>query len=113
MGKKKRHDSREEDLYGNAAGAIGGLVMVTGGLMLVKIKTGLPWVVTILLVAGVLVGLGYAAWKVKTTVQRRWAHKPADAPAPAAALAQEDLPGTTAGCSRDVMMIGLVGGAWG
>lgn len=86
MGKKEQ----EEDFYGNMAGGIGGLVMVFGALMLVKIKTGLPWVVTILLVVAVLIGLGYAAWKVKTTVQRRWNSKPADAPA--AALAQEDLP---------------------
>ncbi|MFG3001895.1 FtsK/SpoIIIE domain-containing protein [Streptomyces sp. NPDC048340] len=90
MGKKRQE--QEEDFYGNTAGAIGGLVMVFGGLMLVKIKTGLPWPVAVLLVVAVLIGLGYAAWKVKTTVQRRWNSKPADAPAPAAALAQEALP---------------------
>lgn len=91
MGKKRQE--QEEDFYGNTAGAIGGLVMVFGGLMLVKIKTGLPWPVAVLLVVAVLIGLGYAAWKVKTTVQRRWAQKPADTPAPAAVLAQEAPPG--------------------
>ncbi|MGW8558140.1 FtsK/SpoIIIE domain-containing protein [Streptomyces tubercidicus] len=93
MGKKKsrRDDGREhDDIYAHTAGAIGGLGMVTAGLIAIKTKLGLSWPGTILLTAGGLVALGYAAWRVKTGVMRWWASKPAEAPS--TALAQESPP---------------------
>ncbi|MFF1360658.1 FtsK/SpoIIIE domain-containing protein [Streptomyces sp. NPDC058297] len=89
MGKKRnRHDDDQvEDIYGQSAGAIGGLVIVLGILYAIKDKTGLPWPAAMLLTVGVLVGLGYLAWRVKTEVVRRWARKPAEASS--AAVAQE------------------------
>ncbi|MET7727531.1 FtsK/SpoIIIE domain-containing protein [Streptomyces mirabilis] len=89
MGKKRnRHDDdRVEDIYGQSAGAIGGLVIVLGILYAIKDKTGLPWPAAVLLTVGVLIGLGYAAWWVKTEVKRRWAREPAEASSKA--LAQE------------------------
>ncbi|MEV0324584.1 FtsK/SpoIIIE domain-containing protein [Streptomyces sp. NPDC050658] len=95
MGKKrKRHDrhyeEREEDFYGQLGAAIGGVVMVTAVLYAIRDWLGLPWPATILLVVGVLIGLGYAAWWVKSRVQRAWAKKPAEK-APNT-LAQESPP---------------------
>ncbi|MBC9730224.1 FtsK/SpoIIIE domain-containing protein [Streptomyces sp. TRM68367] len=97
MGKKRnRHDDdRVEDIYGQSAGAIGGLVIVLGILYAIKDKTGLPWPAAVLLTAGVLVALGYAAWRVKTEVVRRWARGPAEAQSKA--LAQESPPDATNG----------------
>ncbi|MGV9892074.1 hypothetical protein [Streptomyces sp. NPDC003395] len=68
----RRRAQQQEDIYGEMAGAIGALAIITGALAAVKDKLGLSWPVTILLVAGVLVGLGYAAWKVRVAIQRRW-----------------------------------------
>ncbi|MFJ2202372.1 FtsK/SpoIIIE domain-containing protein [Streptomyces violaceusniger] len=92
MGKKRnRHDDdRVEDIYGQSAGAIGALVIVLGILYAIKDKTGLPWPAAVLLTVGVLIGLGYLAWRVKTEIVRRWARKPAEASS--AALAQESPP---------------------
>jgi S-DNA-T family DNA segregation ATPase FtsK/SpoIIIE len=64
--------AQQDDVYGEMAGAIGGLVVVTGILAAVKDKLGLNWPATILLVAGVLLGIGYAIWKIRTALQRRW-----------------------------------------
>ncbi|MFF1401247.1 FtsK/SpoIIIE domain-containing protein [Streptomyces sp. NPDC058287] len=75
------------------AGAIGVLVMVGAGLTALKTKLGLPWWATILLTAGALVVLGYAAWWAKTRIKRWWAREPAQAPS--AAQAQETPPGAT------------------
>nr|WSX25652.1 FtsK/SpoIIIE domain-containing protein [Streptomyces tubercidicus] len=99
MGKKKhqhrhQYDSREsDDIYGHTAGAIGGLGMVLACLIAIKNKLGLSWPATVILTAGGLVALGYAAWWVKTTVVRRWARKPAEAPS--VALSQESPHGPT------------------
>jgi len=60
-------------MYGQAAGAIGVLVIVFGLLAVIKDKLGLNWPATALLTAGMLVALGYLAWKVKVTVRRLWA----------------------------------------
>ncbi|MGW2866342.1 FtsK/SpoIIIE domain-containing protein [Streptomyces sp. NPDC001205] len=78
---------QDEDVWGQSAGAIGALVIVLGCLMVIKDKLSLSWPTTVLLVFGVLVGLGYAAWWLKTHVPRWWAHAP-DEGAPAA-LAQD------------------------
>lgn len=87
MGKKRNqhHDDRVEDVYGQSAGAIGGLVIVLGILYAIKDATGLPWPAAVLLVVGVLVGLGYAAWRVKTWIKRGWAREPAAASSTASA----------------------------
>ncbi|MDX2921891.1 FtsK/SpoIIIE domain-containing protein [Streptomyces sp. NE06-03C] len=82
---KKSKSEAEEDVWGQAAGAIGVLVMVTGGLAAVQDKLGLSWPATIALCAGVLIVLGYAAWWIKTTVKARWGREPQ----PATALKQE------------------------
>ncbi|WP_372412405.1 FtsK/SpoIIIE domain-containing protein [Streptomyces luteireticuli] len=71
-------DDRVEDVYGQSAGAIGGLIIVLGILYAIKDRTGLPWPAAVLLTVGVLVGLGYLAWRIKTEVVRRWARQPAE-----------------------------------
>lgn len=92
MGQKRQRrdrnkEEREEDFYGQLGMAIGGFGTVAAVLYAIKTKLGLPWPVTILLVAAVLVALGYAAWWVRSRVQRLWAKKPAEKTS--AALAQE------------------------
>ncbi|WP_372412072.1 FtsK/SpoIIIE domain-containing protein [Streptomyces luteireticuli] len=79
-----------EDVYGQSAGAIGGLVIVLGILYAIKDQTGLPWPAAVLLTVGVLVGLGYLAWRIKVEVVRRWARQPAEASSEV--LAQESPP---------------------
>lgn len=82
MGKKQQVS---EDTYGQAAGAIGGLAVVFGILAAIKDTLGLSWPATVLLVAGVLVGLGYLAWRLRAGVRQLWAHQPQ----PAAVLKQK------------------------
>ncbi|MFF7954042.1 FtsK/SpoIIIE domain-containing protein [Streptomyces griseorubiginosus] len=59
-----------EDMYGQAAGAIGGLAVVFGVLAAIKDKLGLSWWATVLLTAGVLVGLGYGAWQLRARLKQ-------------------------------------------
>lgn len=102
MGSKTRRRARqEEDLYGELAGAIGGLVIVTGMLGAIKAKLGLSWPVTILLTAGLLVLLGYLAWKVRTAVIRRWTQ----AAQPAAVLKHEAPPTAADGAETAVQAV--------
>ncbi|MFJ4717466.1 FtsK/SpoIIIE domain-containing protein [Streptomyces sp. NPDC088785] len=75
------------DSYEHAAGAIGVIAMVLGGLVAIKVKTGLPWWSVILLTVGVLITLGWAAWWAKTKAAQLWAREPAKATS--TALAQE------------------------
>ncbi|MFF3312965.1 FtsK/SpoIIIE domain-containing protein [Streptomyces sp. NPDC002952] len=82
MGKKKQQVS--DDAYGQLAGGIGALAIVFGVLAAIKGKLGLSWPATVLLTAGVLVALGYAAWKARTALMRAWAGEKQ----PAAAMAQ-------------------------
>ncbi len=85
MGKKQQARQAEEDVYGQAAGAIGGLAIAFGILGAIKDKLGLSWPVTVLVAVGALVALGYGAWKLKTGLRRLWAGQKQ----PAAALKQE------------------------
>lgn len=71
MGKKKQQVS--DDVHGQMAGAIGGLVIVFGILAAIKDKLGLSWPATVLVIAGALVVLGYLAWRIRTGVRRLWA----------------------------------------
>ncbi|MEU3550672.1 FtsK/SpoIIIE domain-containing protein [Streptomyces longwoodensis] len=68
----KRRAQQQEDFYGELAGAVGGLVIVTGILGAIKAKLGLNWPATILLTVGVLVALGYGIWKARVALQRHW-----------------------------------------
>ncbi|MEU3777995.1 FtsK/SpoIIIE domain-containing protein [Streptomyces sp. NPDC032472] len=93
MGGKQGQERSGEDSYGQAAGALGGLVIVFGVLAAIKDRLGLSWPATVLLTAGVLVLLGFLAWKVRTALKRLWAREsqPAavqDSVQPGAALAE-------------------------
>ncbi|MFF9691035.1 FtsK/SpoIIIE domain-containing protein [Streptomyces sp. NPDC014623] len=83
MSKRKSKAQAEDDMWGQAAGGIGVLVMVTGGLAAVKDKLGLSWPATLALCVGTLIALGYAAWRIKNSVKRRWASEPAAKPSTA------------------------------
>ncbi|MER6288462.1 FtsK/SpoIIIE domain-containing protein [Streptomyces sviceus] len=90
MGSGKAQKSQvSEDIYGQLAGGIGFLAVVFGVLAAIKDKLGLSWPATVLLVAGVLVGLGYAAWQLRTRLKRWLASEPQ-----ATALKQEAAPAT-------------------
>ncbi|MGW3765925.1 FtsK/SpoIIIE domain-containing protein [Streptomyces sp. NPDC005131] len=100
MGKRNQPKHNNEETYGQLAGAIGGLVIVFGVLAAIKDKLGLSWPATVLLTAGILVALGYLAWRLRTTVARLLAgDKNAvaalkqDAPATALEAAQAELEG--------------------
>lgn len=98
MGKKSQ-GKQNEDVYGQSAGAIGGLVIVVGVLAAIKDRLGLSWPATVLLTAGVLVGLGYLAWRLR----RAAAHLMEGGPRATVALKQE-APGKGAdGPSIDVV----------
>ncbi|MEU6572144.1 hypothetical protein [Streptomyces parvulus] len=82
MGRKKQQVN--DDAWGHAAGAIGGLAIVFGILGAIKDKLGLSMPVTVVLVVAVLVGLGYGAWRLRSGLQRLLTGQAQ----PAAALAQ-------------------------
>ncbi|MFJ6661605.1 FtsK/SpoIIIE domain-containing protein [Streptomyces sp. NPDC091377] len=84
MGKRKPQ-AAAEDTYGQAAGAIGVLVIAFGVLTAIKDKLGLSWPATVLVTAGALIALGYLAWKAKTELRRRWSSEGK----PAVSLRQE------------------------
>lgn len=90
---ESRHGSRYRDegdeQWGQAAGTIGVLVLVFGVLATIKAKLGLSWPATALLTLGVLIVLGYLAWRVRTLVLRLWAPPPAGVAAATAAEAPE------------------------
>ncbi|MET8788200.1 hypothetical protein [Streptomyces sp. NPDC004589] len=91
MGKRKQQASHEDDVWGQAAGAIGTLVVAAGILAAIKDKLGLSWLATVLVTGGALVAVGYAAWRVRVLLL---AWKAGGRPAagekkPAAAMAQE------------------------
>ncbi|MFC8539077.1 FtsK/SpoIIIE domain-containing protein [Streptomyces sp. NPDC057249] len=70
MGKRRHGDNNADALSGELAGAIGVLVIVTGGLAAIKDKLDLSWTATVLLTAGVLVLLGYLAWQARRLLAR-------------------------------------------
>ncbi|MEU0852517.1 FtsK/SpoIIIE domain-containing protein [Streptomyces flaveolus] len=84
MGKKKNAQA-SEDMAGQTAGAIGALAVVFGILAAIKDKLGLSWPATVLLTAGVLVALGYGAWRLRAAIVRLVAGEAR----PAAALSQQ------------------------
>ncbi|MFD8938612.1 FtsK/SpoIIIE domain-containing protein, partial [Streptomyces sp. NPDC059578] len=73
--KQRRRAAAEatEDTHGQAAGAIGALAIVFGGLAAIKDALSLSWPATVAVTAGALVGLGYLAWRIRTAVKRVWA----------------------------------------
>ncbi|MGW1129861.1 FtsK/SpoIIIE domain-containing protein [Streptomyces sp. NPDC002526] len=70
MGKRRQGDSNADVISGELAGAIGVLVIVTGGLAAIKDRLGLSWTATVLITAGVLVLLGYLTWKARRLLAR-------------------------------------------
>ncbi|PRH76666.1 hypothetical protein C6N75_24390 [Streptomyces solincola] len=92
MAKKRTSSDAEDELWGQAAGAIGALVIVTGILVAIRDKLGLSWGATVLLVAGVLVALGYAAWRTRTWLLARWRSVPEPAAGPADQAVEEAGP---------------------
>ncbi|MFF0142380.1 FtsK/SpoIIIE domain-containing protein [Streptomyces sp. NPDC005227] len=92
MGKKKQQASADsDDVWGQAAGAIGTLAIMFGILAAIKDRLGLSWLATVLVTGGFLVAVGYAAWRIRVFLL---AWKAGGTPAagekkPAAALAQE------------------------
>ncbi|UUA11598.1 MULTISPECIES: FtsK/SpoIIIE domain-containing protein [Streptomyces] len=69
-GVAKQKKQQEDELYGQAAGAIGMLAIAAGVLAAIKDKLGLSWPATLALTTGALVALGYGAWKARTALQR-------------------------------------------
>jgi len=82
LGKKQQ---ASDDVYAQAAGAIGGLAVAFGILAAIRDKLGLSWPATVLLTAGVLVALGYGAWRLRAAI----VGLVAGGKQPAAALKQE------------------------
>ncbi|MFF4983782.1 hypothetical protein ACFY3O_27485 [Streptomyces sp. NPDC001046] len=82
---KQNKKQQEDELYAQAAGAIGMLAIAAGVLAAIKDKLGLSWPATLALTAGALVALGYGAWKARTALQRLRA----GAQTPATAMRQE------------------------
>lgn len=76
--------SSQEDMYGQIAGGVGGLVVVFGVLAAIKDKLGLSWPATVALIVGLLVLLGYGAWRARRFLLRL---KGGPAPAPATTAA--------------------------
>ncbi|WLW53236.1 FtsK/SpoIIIE domain-containing protein [Streptomyces sp. YU58] len=89
---RKKQQGPGEDMYGQGAGAIGGLVVAFGVLAAIKDKLGLSWPATVLLTAGGLVALGYLAWKIRWGVPRLWARQPKTTPALQQAALQQESP---------------------
>ncbi|MBD9730376.1 hypothetical protein IGX29_00815 [Streptomyces sp. H28] len=96
MGKKQQ---ASDDVYAQTAGAIGGLAVAFGILAAIKDKLGLSWPATVLLTAGVLVALGYGAWRLRAAIVRLVAggKQPAatlkqEAPAEGLVAAEEAVP---------------------
>jgi DNA segregation ATPase FtsK/SpoIIIE, S-DNA-T family len=94
VGKKKQQVNTGEDLYGQTAGGIGALAVVGAILGAIKDKLGLSWPVTVLLTVGVLVLIGYTAWKLRSFVKARWAGGKQPAAAVQAAVLQQEAPAT-------------------
>ena len=112
MSKKKQQVMQaSDDLYGQAAGAIGGLAVVFGILAAIKDKLGLSWPATVLLTAGTLVALGYAAWQARTRILQLLAKEPAQKAS--TALAQEapaeDAPARDEQLTKALVVSGALG----
>lgn len=68
MTKKSTQPDAEEELYAQAAGAIGVLCIAAGILAAIKDKLGLSWGGAVAVAVGALVALGYAAWWTRTRI---------------------------------------------
>ncbi|MER6230661.1 FtsK/SpoIIIE domain-containing protein [Streptomyces sp. NPDC001616] len=68
MTKKSTQPDAEEELYAQAAGAIGVLCIAAGILAAIKDKLGLSWGGAVAVAVGALVALGYAAWWARTRI---------------------------------------------
>ncbi|MFJ9703517.1 FtsK/SpoIIIE domain-containing protein [Streptomyces fradiae] len=79
-----------DEVYGQAAGAIGVLAIAAGALAAIKDMLGLSWTATVLLTVGVLAALGYLARRLRTAVRRLWASR--GAPPAAVHEAPGDVP---------------------
>ncbi|MFH9590692.1 FtsK/SpoIIIE domain-containing protein [Streptomyces luteogriseus] len=91
-GVAKQKKQQEEELYAQAAGAIGTLAIAAGVLAAIKDKLGLSWPATLALTTGALVALGYGTWKARTALLRLWGggNQPAIAMKQEAPLAAAD-----------------------
>lgn len=106
MGKQKKQ--QEEELYAQAAGAIGMLAIAAGALAAIKDKLGLSWPATLALTAGALVALGYGIYKARTGLQRLLAARKQPAgkqPAQEASMAlAQEAPAEEEGPARDEVL---------
>ncbi|MER5512759.1 FtsK/SpoIIIE domain-containing protein [Streptomyces sp. NPDC002766] len=115
MSKKKQQVIEPSDeLYGQAAGGIGGLAAVFGILAAIKDKLGLSWPATVLLTAGTLVALGYAAWQARMRILALLAKQPGQkAQKVSTALAQEavaeDAPARDEKLTKALVASGAIG----
>ncbi|MCB5181881.1 FtsK/SpoIIIE domain-containing protein [Streptomyces antimicrobicus] len=89
-----KKSATQDDIYGQSAGVIGTLAIVFGGLAALKDALGLSWAATVLLTVGVLVGLGYLAWRIRVAVERLRARggQPAAVAAPQTPVQEPDAP---------------------
>ncbi|WP_030125708.1 FtsK/SpoIIIE domain-containing protein [[Kitasatospora] papulosa] len=97
MTKQSKPDA-EEELYAQAAGAIGVLCIAAGILAAIKDKLGLSWGGAVAVAVGALVALGYAAWWARTRIHA-YLHRKRQ---PAAASRQEGPTGDVAAAQEDV-----------
>ncbi|MGW1557585.1 FtsK/SpoIIIE domain-containing protein [Streptomyces sp. NPDC002144] len=89
---RKQQPGKGEDMYAQAAGAIGGLAIAFGFLGAIKDKLGLSWPATVLLTAGALVALGYLAWRIRWGLPRLWARQPGASAVPQQAALKQESP---------------------
>ncbi|WLQ69188.1 MULTISPECIES: FtsK/SpoIIIE domain-containing protein [Streptomyces] len=116
MTKKSTQADAEEELYAQAAGAIGVLCIAAGILAAIKDKLGLSWGGAVAVAIGALVALGYAAWWIRTRIHAYLHRKtqPAvrqDGPAGDVTAAQGDVPGPPvhAGLTTALSRAGAIG----
>ncbi|MGQ4459695.1 FtsK/SpoIIIE domain-containing protein [[Kitasatospora] papulosa] len=117
MTKQSKPDA-EEELYAQAAGAIGVLCIAAGILAAIKDKLGLSWGGAVAVAVGALVALGYAAWWARTRIhaylnrkQKPAAASRQEGPTGALEAAQEGVQGPPvhAGLTTALSRAGAIG----